>query len=64
MRNQKIIRHRKFLVHAIAYCQNCDWYNEQYTTARELARRHHKKTGHEVDVELTYTLTYTYEERL
>ena len=50
--------YRKWLVHAIANCQECDWEELDYKTAQKLARKHHLKTGHEVHIETGYAGTY------
>ena len=46
------------LVHAIAHCQDCDWNEEDFNKAQIDARKHHKKTGHEVVVETGLIGTY------
>lgn len=48
----------KWLIGAIARCSDCEWEDESYHTAQKTAREHHKKTGHEVIVESTYTTHY------
>ena len=47
------MKNSTFTVHQIAYCQNCEWSNEEYKNfqARKTAYRHAKKTGHSVTVE-------------
>lgn len=49
---------RKWLVHTIAYCQECKWTDGDHTTAQKGASAHHKKTGHAVYVETEYCGEY------
>lgn len=49
---------RQGLVHAIAYCRDCNWEETWYLTAVRKGRYHAKKTGHTVDIETGYTHTY------
>ena len=47
----KGIRGRRMgLVSAIASCRDCEWWSETLS-ARALASRHHRRTGHQVSVE-------------
>ena len=46
------------LVHAIAYCEDCGWHEEDYLIAQKEARKHHRKTGHEVVIETGLIGTY------
>ena len=48
----------KYLIHAIAQCQDCDWSEEDYKVAQKRAREHAKKTGHTVDLETGYWQQY------
>ena len=48
---------RKSLVHGIASCRNCGWECTNYLTVQRSARRHTKKTGHNVAMELGYHVT-------
>jgi len=48
----------RWIVHAIACCQECDWEDSQYETALKTARKHHIKTGHEVHTEIGYAGEY------
>ena len=52
-------------VHQIAYCFNCDFHNEDYLkhTARKLAYKHAKKTGHKVTVETGLLTVYNYDKQ-
>jgi hypothetical protein len=45
------------LIHAIADCRNCDWHCET-RNAMGLAAKHHKATGHIVNVETGWSHTY------
>lgn len=47
------------LIHGIAHCQDCDWKEEKFTKASSEARKHHKQTGHTVDVELGFWKKYS-----
>lgn len=50
---------RKSLVHGIANCTQCDWQCQDYLTVQARAARHAKETGHRVDAELGYAVTYS-----
>ena len=39
-------------VHYIAHCRDCDWTNEDYRRAGKEAGKHHKETGHKIDLEI------------
>lgn len=54
----KKTRNRQFLVHALAYCRDCDYEATYYTTAVQNGRNHARKTGHTVDIETGYSQTY------
>jgi len=41
-------------LHAIAHCRDCDWIEEGYLIAPKLAIKHHKETGHGIDIELGF----------
>lgn len=49
---------RPGLIHALAFCQDCDWSEEWFPIAVKKAQIHAKQTGHTVDVETGYTQTY------
>jgi len=49
---------RPWLVHAVAYCQECDWKCEDYHIAVRAARDHARQTGHKIVVETGYAQTY------
>ena len=51
-------RIKQNLIHAIAKCQECNWEEEDYLTAQKEARKHAKKTGHEVILEEGYFKVY------
>lgn len=51
-------RFRKWLVHAVAYCAECRFSDENYITAQRSARNHANKTGHRVQLELGYCGEY------
>ena len=40
------------VVHALAYCKDCDWINEGYKNAQATAAIHARKHRHKVDVEI------------
>ena len=42
------------LIHAIAHCADCKWEEEGYLVAVKEAEKHHKKTGHEINIEKGY----------
>lgn len=46
------------LIHAIATCKDCDWEDQDWQVAQKTAREHHKKTGHEVNLEIGYNKIY------
>ena len=46
------------LTSAIADCLDCGWRNESFS-ARNLAAKHHRKTGHRVIVEQCYSKIYS-----
>ncbi len=48
----------KFLIGAMAHCQDCDWEEEGYMIAQKEARKHAVKTGHTVHIETVYSQTY------
>lgn len=50
--------YKKWLIGAIAECQECDFYDSNYITAQKAASNHHKKTKHKVDIELAYAGKY------
>ena len=54
---------KKSLVHVIAECKNCDKHWEDYMTGWAKARRHAKRTGHHVVVELGYIIHYNEEKK-
>jgi len=43
--------YRRGLVHCIARCKECDWYEEDYNAAKSEAKKHLRKTGHSVTVD-------------
>jgi len=49
---------KKWLVHAIADCGDCDFYESDYQLAQTKARKHHMKTGHKITVETGYCQIY------
>jgi len=55
MKRKKV---RKWLIGAVAYCNDCDWEEEDYKTAQKEARKHALRTGHTVGVETTYYQEY------
>jgi len=54
----RVSEKRPWLVHAVAYCQECEWRNESYREARERAYSHAKRTGHYIVVETSYVQHY------
>ena len=58
MRKKRI---NKCLIHALAYCRDCDWEETDYNTAQKEGRKHAIKTGHVVDIETGYSQTYNLE---
>lgn len=49
---------RKWIVHAIADCKECDYEDTDFRTAQRTARNHALKTGHEVHIETGYAQYY------
>lgn len=49
---------KKSLVHAVAECQECDFYDGYFLTACSSGRKHAIKTGHKVTIETGYVLIY------
>ena len=49
---------KKWLVHGIADCTNCDWSEQDYMTVQKKAAKHAKKTGHKVTADLGYAVEY------
>ena len=41
-------------IHGIAHCQDCDWRDEDFEKCVKEAEKHHKETGHTIDIELGY----------
>jgi endogenous inhibitor of DNA gyrase (YacG/DUF329 family) len=52
------IKAKKDLVHAVAYCSDCNFKEEYFLNAQKAAKNHYKKTGHEVLVETGYCQVY------
>ena len=46
--------YKKWLIGAMAHCQECEWNDEHYETAQKAAAKHFKDTGHEVHIETVY----------
>ena len=44
-------------VHGLAHCQDCDWSEEGFMIFAFEAKKHHKKTGHEIALEIGLTRT-------
>lgn len=44
--------------HAFASCADCDFEDDDYQTAWNAGRRHAKKTGHRVSVDIGRTYEY------
>lgn len=44
-------------IHGIAHCKDCEWQEEGYVVCVLEAQKHHKKTGHEISIELGFTRT-------
>jgi predicted Zn-ribbon and HTH transcriptional regulator len=51
-------RVEKWIIGAVAKCNNCGFEEENYKLAQRKGRNHHLKTGHEVVVEITYCQEY------
>ena len=49
---------KKWLIGAMAHCQECDFNDENFNTAQKAASKHHKKTGHNVHIETVYSGEY------
>ena len=48
----------RWLVHAVASCENCAFEESDYKKAQRKGREHFKKTGHKVTVETGYCQIY------
>ena len=48
----------KWLLGAMANCEECDFLDEDFTTAQKAGRKHFNITGHEVTIELVYNTVY------
>jgi hypothetical protein len=48
----------KGLLGVIAVCSDCDFRDEDYKTGQKSGRQHHYKTGHEVNIEVTYNVIF------
>ena len=51
-------KQRPWKVHAVAYCQDCDWSCDNHNEAVKKAYSHAQKTGHYVVVETGYVQHY------
>jgi hypothetical protein len=51
---------KKDTIGCLVHCTVCDWNDEGYTTARDSARQHSRKTGHKVIGEETIAFEYCY----
>jgi len=49
---------RNRIIHRKAICLECDWRDDDMMLALKRARAHHKKTGHNVNVEMTYIVVF------
>lgn len=49
---------RPWLVHALAYCSDCGWDENNWRNAVKEGRKHASKTGHMVTVETGYAQIY------
>ena len=52
------MRVRRWKMHVIARCTDCDWECEDYQTGRRAAAQHAKSTGHHVFVEEGFCIEY------
>jgi len=46
------------VISVVASCQACEWHDEDYNHAKDMAREHSKVTGHFVSVEVTKSYEY------
>ncbi len=49
---------RNKIIHRNAICFDCDWRDDDIMLALKRARAHHKKTGHNISVEMAYTVGF------
>lgn len=49
---------KKKVIHAIAECGECNFKDENYLTAQKNGYKHYKNTGHDLVVEIGYTINY------
>lgn len=49
---------RNAIIHRNAICFDCKWTDTDMIYALERARRHYKKTGHHISVEVAYTVSF------
>ena len=59
MRSRRGGMKKKWLVHAILKCYACDWECEDYQKAEKEAKKHQKKTNHEIFGELGYGVEWS-----
>ena len=54
----RVRKSERGIVHCLAVCTGCDWYDDAYLSAAKAATEHVKETGHTVSVEqvVVYTL--------
>jgi hypothetical protein len=45
-------------VHAVAQCQTCAWFSEDYATAWQIGRLHAERYKHRVTVDVGLVYTY------
>jgi hypothetical protein len=48
------------VVHAVVWCNDCDWKTESYKNAQAIAKIHAKRYGHKVSGDLGISFWYDY----
>ena len=50
---------KKWMVHKILQCTECDWRDEDYTKTGYRASKHHRETGHKITGEYGYAVEWS-----
>jgi hypothetical protein len=51
------------VIHAVVFCNDCEWKTESYKNAQAIAKIHAKKYGHRVSGELGIAFFYDYRQK-
>lgn len=61
----KIKSHGTFIIHALSFCQDCEWQEDTSSAYDDMSRlrnqvyKHIRATGHTVNIETGYTAKYS-----